>query len=363
MLPSSSSSSLDGDLFAVMADAAPVMIWMADADARRTFFNKPWLDFTGRPFADQAGSGWNEAVHPLDRAACMDAYLTAFHDRRSFEIEYRLRRVDGVFRWVIDRGAPRTGADGVFAGYIGACVDVTALKQSEARLRESESQLRRLAARFESAQESERASVARELHDELGQSLTALKLELARTVPDLLKQGIDPGAIDRLQSMIGIIDTAQETVRRLATSLRPPALDHLGLAAAIELEAAALARRTGIRCRVVGNRRVAKLDPVQTTAVFRIVQEALTNVVRHANASAITISINGTAGSTSVKIRDNGRGMNADQMADPTAIGLLGMRERAELIGATLSITSNPGKGTIVSVVASAGAGDEPQRT
>ncbi|OLE83341.1 MAG: hypothetical protein AUF76_06710 [Acidobacteria bacterium 13_1_20CM_2_65_9] len=344
MLPSSSSSSLDGDLFAVMADAAPVMIWMADADARRTFFNKPWLDFTGRPFADQVGSGWNEAVHPLDRAACMDAYLTAFHDRRSFEIEYRLRRVDGVFRWVIDRGAPRTGAD-------------------EARLRESESQLRRLAARFESAQESERASVARELHDELGQSLTALKLELARTVPDLLKQGIDPGAIDRLQSMIGIIDTAQETVRRLATSLRPPALDHLGLAAAIELEAAALARRTGIRCRVVGNRRVAKLDPVQTTAVFRIVQEALTNVVRHANASAITISINGTAASTSVKIRDNGRGMNADQMADPTAIGLLGMRERAELIGATLSITSNPGKGTIVSVVASAGAGDEPQRT
>ena len=346
MLPSSSSSSLDGDLFAVMADAAPVMIWMADADARRTFFNKPWLDFTGRPFADQVDCGWNEAVHPLDRAACMDAYLTAFRDRRSFEIEYRLRRVDGVF-----------------AGDIGACVDVTALKQSEVRLRESESQLRRLAARFESAQESERASVARELHDELGQSLTALKLELARTVPDLLKQGIDPGAIDRLQSMIGIIDTAQETVRRLATSLRPPALDHLGLAAAIELEAAALARRTGIRCRVVGNRRVAKLDPVQTTAVFRIVQEALTNVVRHANASAITISINGTAGSTSVKIRDNGRGMNADQMADPTAIGLLGMRERAELIGATLSITSNPGKGTIVSVVASAGAGDEPQRT
>jgi signal transduction histidine kinase len=188
-------------------------------------------------------------------------------------------------------------------------------------------------------------------------------MEVARTVPDLLKQGIDPGAIDRLQSMIGIIDTAQETVRRLATSLRPPALDHLGLAAAIELEGAALARRTGIRCRVVGNRRVAKLDRVQTTAVFRIVQEALTNVVRHASASAITISINGTAGSTSVKIRDNGRGMNADQMADPTAIGLLGMRERAELSGATLSITSHPGKGTIVSVVASAGAGDEPQRT
>ena len=346
-----------------MADAAPVMIWMADAGAQRTFLNKPWLDFTGRSLTDEAGDGWLEGVHEQDRSACVGTYLAAFRERQPFEIEYRLRRADGVFRWVIDRGAPRIDADGRFAGYIGACVDVTALKQSEARLRESESRLRRLAARFESAQEHERASVARELHDELGQSLTALKLEMARTVPDLLKQGIAHDAIDRLQSMIGTLDAAQETVRRLATSLRPPALDHLGLAAAIELEGAALARRTGIRCRVVGNRRVAKLDGAQTTAVFRIVQEALTNVVRHAEASAITISINGTARSTSVKIRDNGRGMNAEQMANPAAIGLLGMRERAELIGAALSIGSHPGKGTVVCVVASAGPPDESPRT
>jgi PAS domain S-box-containing protein len=358
-----SSPSLDGDPFIVMADAAPVMIWMADAGAQRTFLNKPWLDFTGRSLADEVGDGWVEGVHDEDRTACVDTYLAAFRDRQPFEIEYRLRRADGVFRWVIDRGAPRTDGEGRFAGYIGACIDVTALKQSEARLRESEAQLRRLAARFESAQERERTSVARELHDELGQSLTALKLEMARTVPDLLRQGIDHDAIDRLQSMIGTLDTAQETVRRLATSLRPPALDHLGLAAAIELEGAALARRTGIRCRVVGNRRVAKLDGVQTTAVFRIVQEALTNVVRHAGASAITISINGTARSTSVKIRDNGRGMTAKQMTDPSAIGLLGMRERAELIGAALIISSHPGKGTVVSVVASAGLLDETTRT
>ena len=212
------------------------------------------------------------------------------------------------------------------------------------------SQLRQLAARIEAAREQERADVSRELHDELGQTLTALKLEVARTVPDLLKQGINHDSIDRLQSMIGGIDVAQETVRRLATSLRPPALDHLGLVAAIELEGAALARRTGIRCRVAGNRRVSRLNPIQTTAVFRIVQEALTNVVRHASASAIVIAINGTSRSTSVRVRDNGRGMTAEQMAHPTAIGLLGMRERAELIGATLTITSKPGKGTIVAL-------------
>ena len=346
-----------------MADSAPVMIWMADVDGRRTFFNKLWREFTGKSPDERSARDWTESIHPQDRAACTDSALAAFHHRQPFEIEYRLHRADGEYRWVIDRGAPRLDTDRQFTGYVGVCVDVTPMKESEARLLESQLQLRRLAARFESAQEQERASVARELHDELGQTLTALKLEMARIVPDLLKQRIDRDAIDRLQSMIGTLDTAQETVRRLATSLRPPALDHLGLATAIELEAAALARRTGIRCRVVGNKRVAKLDPAQTTAVFRIVQEALTNVVRHASASAITISINGTARSTSVKIRDNGRGMTAAQMKNPTAIGLLGMRERAELSGASLSITSHPGKGTIVSVVASAGAVDESQRT
>ena len=307
--------------------------------------------------ADALGDGWADAVHPDDRARCLETYLTTFERREPCEVEYRLRRADGVFRWMLDRGMPRADANGAFAGYIGTCVDVTALKQTEARLRESESQLRRLAARDESAREKERANVSRELHDELGQTLTALKLEIAHIVPDLLKQGIDHESIDRLQSMVGGIDAAQETVRRLATTLRPPALDHLGLAAAIELEGAALARRTGIRCRITGNRKVSKLDPAQTTAVFRIVQEALTNVVRHASASAITISINATSRSTEVTVRDNGRGMSAEQIGDPTAVGLLGMRERAELGGARLSISSKAGKGTIVTVVASARAG------
>ena len=113
---------------------------------------------------------------------------------------------------------------------------------------------------------------------------------------------------------------------------------------------------------MTGNRQVSELDPAQTTAVFRIVQEALTNVVRHASASAIAIDINSTSRSTTVKIRDNGRGMSPEQIADPTAVGLLGMRERAELIGATLHISSKPGKGTLVSVTASAHAGHKSRR-
>ena len=219
------------------------------------------------------------------------------------------------------------------------------------RLRESEHQLRRLAASLQAAREQERSELARELHDELGQTLTGLKLELTRTFRDLIARGnLGADMIDRVQSMVGAIEVATETVRRLATALRPPALDHLGLAAALELEAASVARRTGVRCRVTGTRRLMPLTPDQTIAIFRIVQEALTNVLRHANASAVRIAMRQSARAASVTIQDNGRGMTAGTIADPRSIGILGMRERADLVGARLTITSRPGKGTSVVV-------------
>jgi len=465
--------------FVGVANAAPVMMWLSRDDGWRTFFNKKWLEFTGRKTADELGEGWAAGVHQDDRAACLDAYARAVGIGQPIQIEYRLRRADGEFRDVVDRAAPQVDGEGHAIGFVGCCIDITdrkmataALRASETRfrllaenasdmvyryrvhptfgadyvspavtamtgrtpeeyaadpdlsieaihpddrdkalamhgdparfrdpvvlrwvhrdgrivwvehhntpvyddegaliaiegigrditprlaietrLRESESQLRRLAASIEQAREHERTLIARELHDELGQSLTAIKLDMVRATRALMKQQIQAEAIDGLQSIVGEVEVATETVRRLATSLRPPALDHLGLVAAIELEAGALARRTGLRCRVVGNRRVTRLDPAHTTAVFRIVQAALTNAVRHATASAIRISINGTSRSTSVTVQDNGRGISDEQAADPAAIGIVGMRERAELIGACLTVTSKPGKGTTVSML------------
>src|SRR5262245_8282895 len=114
-------ASLDGDLFAVMADSAPVMIWMADADGHRTFFNRPWHDFTGRSVDNRSARDWTESVHPDDRAACAEATRGAFGERRPFQIEYRLQRFDGEYRWVIDRGAPQLDAGRRFTGYVGAC--------------------------------------------------------------------------------------------------------------------------------------------------------------------------------------------------------------------------------------------------
>jgi signal transduction histidine kinase len=218
------------------------------------------------------------------------------------------------------------------------------------RLREPEEQMRRLAARIQTAREEERATLARELHDELGQTLTAIKLDLARAIEAMKNDQVTKTAIDRLQSLVGLVEISIQTVKRITTDLRPPALDHLGLAEAIRWEAMAFRSRTGIRCHVRANREATALDADQQTGLFRIFQEALTNVVRHAQASAVHVTLTERRGEFELRITDNGRGVTDAQVADTRAIGLLGMRERAALVGGSFHIAGRRGKGTAILV-------------
>jgi signal transduction histidine kinase len=232
----------------------------------------------------------------------------------------------------------------------GIARDVTERVEAQQQLKRSREQMRGLAARVESAREDERTTLARELHDELGQSLTAIKMELVRANAVFQQERLEPRTVDRLQSLIGLTEIAISTVKRISTDLRPPALDHLGLGDAIRWEGVAFRARTGLRCHVKANAEGISLSAHQQTVVFRNFQEALTNVVRHARASAVHVALDEQRGAFEMRVRDNGIGITSAQAADPKSIGLLGMRERAELIGGTFEIAGRRGKGTVVSV-------------
>ena len=214
----------------------------------------------------------------------------------------------------------------------------------------SQGQLRRLAASIEAAREQERAALARELHDELGQTLTAIKMELGRATEILQREPVKPEAMDRLQSLVGLVDIGVTTVKRIATNLRPPALDHLGLAEAVRWEAAAFARRSRLRTQVAAEDDGTRLSPAQQTALFRIFQEALTNIGRHAHASAVRVRLSVARGVFELRVSDNGRGITAAERTHAASIGLLGMHERAAQARGTLHIEGSRGRGTVVTV-------------
>lgn len=258
---------------------------------------------------------------------------------------------DGKVVWAEHRNVPVYDEEQRLVAIEGIGRDITESLGAEEQLRASEAQLRELTRRLQAAREQERANLARELHDELGQILTSLKLELAHTTSGLTRRDADPQIIDRLQSLVGLVDLSSETVRRISTELRPPALDHLGLPAAIELEAAAVERRTGIRCRVSLAPGPIRLDDERSTTVFRIFQEALINVVRHAHASAVRVRLLQARTLFRLNVRDNGRGISKQELSDPQSIGLLGMRERAQKLGGRVEIVGQRGKGTTLTVL------------
>lgn len=216
----------------------------------------------------------------------------------------------------------------------------------------SREELRRLSLRLELAREEERARVARELHDELGQMLTSLKLEVNALIERLAGAGAAPdvAVVNRLQAILGIAEMGIQTVRRVATDLRPAALDHLGLTEAIEGELVKFHARTRIRYRFSRRGEEPQMDVERRTALFRILQEALTNVARHSNAGTVVVTLSRTGKAVCLRIRDNGRGIRPEVVTSRQSVGLLGMRERAASLGGTVAIEGADGRGTTVIV-------------
>ncbi|MDZ4340344.1 MAG: PAS domain-containing sensor histidine kinase [candidate division NC10 bacterium] len=218
----------------------------------------------------------------------------------------------------------------------------------EERLRRSEEQLHALSAHLLSVQEEERSRIAREIHDELGQALTAMKIDLAWVGQHLSDQPASLRA--KLQRMARLVDETVEAVRQLATELRPGVLDDLGLVAALEWQVREFQERTGVACTFAWSPADLALDPARATAVFRICQEALTNVVRHAEATEVEIALRMEARTLILEVRDNGKGIPAAAVTDPHSIGLMGMRERVLPWRGDVAFQGRPGHGTLVRV-------------
>ena len=221
-------------------------------------------------------------------------------------------------------------------------------KKAEDRLRKSHSQLRALSIYLQYIREEERSRISRQVHDELGQALTGLKMDLYWMASRLPKD-LRP-VLDKTKSMASHIDTTIQTVRRIATELRPGILDDLGLVPAIEWQAQEFQKRTGIKCKVTSHLPEEMLDDDLNTAFFRIFQETLTNVIRHAQAKRVEVVLQQVDNLLCMEVRDNGRGITEAEINNTHSIGLLGMRERASLLGGEVTFEGQPGKGTIVRV-------------
>jgi len=226
--------------------------------------------------------------------------------------------------------------------------DITERKKAEEELKRSREDLRILAARLQQAREEERALLAREIHDQLSGALTALKMDLSFLANRVPQE--DAALTENTESMATLIDATLNSVRNIATQLRPSVLDDLGLIAAIEWQTEEFQNRSGIKCRLDLEREEVALDKNRSTAIFRIFQEALTNVARHAEASEVWISLNAQAGSLILQIRDNGRGITQEEISSSRSLGLLGMRERAFAFGGKVVISGVTGQGTTVTL-------------
>jgi len=239
---------------------------------------------------------------------------------------------------------PFCGPDGERIGIVEDFKDISERKHNEEELRQSRERLRELASHIESAREKERTRIAREIHDELGQSLTALKMELHWCIQRLPED--DPLLLEKANKLLLLIDEDVHLVQRISSELRPGLLDNLGLSAAIEWQADQFQNRTGIDCDIICEPHDIVLDPTRSTVIFRAFQESLTNIARHAHATQVEITLKKKAAETELTVRDNGRGITEDEIADPTSFGLMGIRERVQALGGTVEVVGVPNLGT-----------------
>jgi PAS domain S-box-containing protein len=334
--------------FRLLADRTPVMIWTARTDTTLDYLNSTCVEFSGVPMEKLRDEGWLQVVHPEDRDYCIGIYVPAFQARAPFTMEYRLRRSDGAYRWMITTGVPKFGPDGGFAGYIGSAVDITERRNAEDQIRESRAalevghrEIQQLAGRLITAHEDERRRLARELHDDLTQRLARLAIDAGRMENAANAPG---GARPLREDLVRL----SEDVHALSYRLHPSVLDDLGLVEALRAECHRVARQGDMRVEVEATGMPETLPAEASLCLFRVAQEALSNAARHAKASAVTVLLSPRSKGLQLAVSDNGGGFDPRRPRARPSLGLASMRERVRLLRGELDIESTPGRGTTV---------------
>jgi PAS domain S-box-containing protein len=329
-------------------EQAPQAVALMNVDRQVIRVNREFTRIFGYSPHEVLGRSLTGLIVPEESRHEAERNMDLVAHGRRVDLEVIRQRKDGSRLQVSVTGVPVSVPGRQIAVY-GIFRDITALKQAEEELQRSFRQLRELTARLQSVREEERARVAREIHDELGQALTAIKIDLASLIRALRTDQQEE--LDKAESILRLIDQTIVSVRRIATELRPGILDDLGLVAAVEWAAEEFEARTGTKCHLDLPHDDIVIDQERTTAIFRIFQETLTNVTRHAQATRVDVRLGRENGNIVLEVRDNGRGIAEEQLSSGRSLGILGMRERALLLGGELTITGAPGKGTIVKVL------------
>jgi len=251
-------------------------------------------------------------------------------------------------KWINLRCTPHALADGAVR-WDGIMTNITESKLEQIEVRHSRARLAELSAHTDRVKEQERTRIAREIHDELGGNLTAIKMAVAMLAARIDSAGADPALRDKTDYVDALVDRTIEAIHRISLDLRPAVLD-LGLVAALEWQVGEFARQSGVEAQFSANRRELELDDDQATALFRIAQEALTNIAKHAGASKVSVKLARLRHHVSLKIADNGAGIRPADRSKPASFGLRGMAERARALGGTLTLSHAAGGGTVVAI-------------
>ncbi|AQQ08359.1 Oxygen sensor histidine kinase NreB [Sedimentisphaera cyanobacteriorum] len=322
-------------------------------------FSSQWYNMLGyKPFSlKETFDKWIDLIHPDDKDSFQKTFIESVNKGKLFNIEYRMLKADGEYRWLLTRGkVVEFDQDDTPSRVLGTCRDIhqqkiaeQELRTREESLRKSKSELQDLNARLINSNESQRRYLAREMHDEFTQRLAVAAIEINK-LEKMLAENSSPAIIDKITAVKTDILELSEDIRKLSRHIHPSLLDDLGLVAAVRSEVSLVKEKRDLDIEVIDKGSFEDIDSNKALAVFRIVQEALRNVVRHSKAECVDVLLERKEASIEVSVEDDGIGFEIDLRKTKESLGLISMKERARLAGGELNINSKPGSGTVINL-------------